>query len=59
MEPHPFLRIGRRVRIRRGALEGAEGFLLRKKERMRFILSVELLMRSVSVEVDAADVEPI
>jgi transcription antitermination factor NusG len=59
MEPHPFLRAGRRVRIRRGALEGAEGILLRRKERMRFILSVELLMRSVAVEVDAADVEPI
>ena len=59
MEPHPFLRAGRKVRIRRGALEGAEGILLRRKERMRFILSVELLMRSVAVEVDAADVEPI
>jgi transcription antitermination factor NusG len=59
MEPHPFLRAGRRVRIRRGPLQGAEGILLRRKERTRFILSLELLMRSVAVEVDAADVEPI
>ena len=59
IEPHPFLRTGRKVRVCRGALEGAEGILLRRKERMRFVLSVELLMRSVAVEIDAADVEPI
>lgn len=59
IEPHPFLRIGRKVRIRRGPLAGAEGILLRRKERMRFVLSLEILMRSVAVEVDAADIEPI
>ncbi len=59
IEPHPFLKVGRRVRIRRGPLEGAEGILLRKKDQLRFVLSLDLLMRSVAVEVDAADVEPI
>jgi len=58
-EPHPYLPIGRRVRIVRGPLCGAEGSLLRKKGVFRVVLSLELIMRSVAVEVDAADVEPL
>jgi transcription antitermination factor NusG len=58
-EPHPFLTVGRRVRVRHGPLQGAEGILLRKKGTFRMVLSLELIMRSVAVEVDAADVEPL
>ncbi len=58
-EPHPYVRIGTRVRIRRGPLEGCEGILLQKKNGYRFVLSMDLLMRAMSVEVDAADVEAI
>lgn len=56
-EPHPYLRVGRRVRIRRGTLAGMEGILVRRKNTLRVVLSVELIMRSVSVEVDANDLE--
>jgi transcription antitermination factor NusG len=59
VEPHPFLRCGERVRIRRGTLEGVEGILVRKKNSIRLILSVDMLARSVSVEIDAEDVEPV
>ena len=55
--PHPFLTAGRRVHIRRGPLEGLEGILLRRKGKSRFVLSVELIQRSIGVDVDAADVE--
>lgn len=58
-EPHPYLKIGRRVRIKAGPLEGAEGILLRKKGVLRVVLSVDLIMRSVVIEVEVADVEPI
>jgi transcription antitermination factor NusG len=58
-EPHPYLTIGRRIRIVRGAFQGAEGTLVRKKGVFRVVLSLELIMRSIAVEVDAADVEPI
>jgi len=58
MEPHPFLKCGMRVRVVRGALEGVEGILIRKKNLCRLILSVDMLAQSVSVEVHAADVEP-
>jgi NADH:ubiquinone oxidoreductase subunit K len=47
------------VRIRRGSLAGLEGILLNKKESLRVIISVELIMRSVSVEVSAGDIEPL
>ena len=56
--PHPYLQIGRRVRVRSGPLAGTEGILLRKKDQFRLIVSIDLIMRSVAVEMDAADVEP-
>ena len=58
-EPCPYLKVGRRVRIVRGPMAGAEGILFRKKDRYRFVISVEVLMRSVAVEVDASDLEPV
>jgi len=59
MEPHPFLVLGRRVRIRQGLLADMEGVLVRKKGLFRLVLSVNLIARSVAVEVDAHDVVPI
>lgn len=58
VEPHPYLRIGRRVRVRNGTLAGFEGILIRKKQKYRLVLSIDTIMRSVAAEVDIADVEP-
>jgi transcription antitermination factor NusG len=57
-EPHPYLTAGRRVRVRSGPLAGTHGILVRRKDRFRLVLRLELIMRSVAVEVDEADVEP-
>ena len=57
VEPHPFLNSGDRVRVVCGPLEGIEGILLRKKNAFRLVLSVEMLRKSVAVEVDAWMVE--
>jgi transcription antitermination factor NusG len=57
LEPHPYLTVGRRVRVRRGPLEGARGILVRRKNAFRVVVSVDLIMRSASIEVDASDVE--
>ena len=57
VEPYPFLKCGTRVRVIRGALEGVEGILIRKKNLFRLILSVDMLAQSVAVEVHASDVE--
>lgn len=57
-EPHPYLTAGRRVRMRSGPLAGLTGIILRKKGCLRFVLSVELIQRSVVVDADVADIEP-
>lgn len=57
IEPYPFLKCGTRVRVVRGALEGVEGIMVRKKNSSRLILSVDMLAQSVSVEVHASDVK--
>ena len=58
-DPHPYLKIGRKVRVRSGPLEGCEGILTRKKGLARLVLNVNLLQQSVSAEVDADTVEPL
>jgi transcription antitermination factor NusG len=56
--PHPYLKVGSRVRISRGPLEGLHGILLRKKGKLRFVVSVDLIMRSISIDVEESEVEP-
>jgi transcription antitermination factor NusG len=58
-EPHPYLTAGRRVRMKSGPLAGMEGLLLRRKGGFRLVISIELIQRSVALDADAADVEPI
>jgi transcription antitermination factor NusG len=58
-EPHPYLIAGERVRIIAGSMEGMEGILLRQKNEMRVVLTLDLIKRSVAVEVDVHDVEPV
>ena len=55
---HPYLKAGRKVRIRSGSMAGVEGVLVRKRDCTRIVLSISLLQRSVSVDIDEADIEP-
>jgi transcription antitermination factor NusG len=57
-EPHPFLIVGRRVHITGGPFAGLEGVLKRNKGTLRVIVSLELIQRSVAVDVDVSDVRP-
>ena len=58
-EPYPYLRIGRRVRVVSGPMAGTEGILSRKKDKCRVVISIDVLMRSIAVEVDGADLEAV
>jgi transcription termination/antitermination protein NusG len=58
-QPHPFLSSGRRVRIKGSPLKGLEGILIRRKGKLRVVLSIELIQRSIVVDVDVAEIEPI
>ena len=51
-DPHPYLKIGKKVRITEGPLEGLQGIVLRKKNRSLFVISVEMIQRSVAVELE-------
>ena len=59
IEPHAYLTVGERVRIKAGVMTGIEGVLVRKKHDLRVVLSLDAIMRSVAVEVDADDIEPV
>lgn len=51
-EPWPYLAVGQRVRLEQGPLEGLEGFLIEVRKQQRIVVSVQLLMRSVTVEIE-------
>jgi transcription antitermination factor NusG len=53
------LKAGDRVRVERGPMRGLEGTLLRTKDALRLVIGVELLQRSMAVELDREAIEPI
>src|ERR1700704_3492636 len=57
IEPYPYLTSGDRVRVRSGTLQGLEGILVRKKNLIKLIISLEMLGRSVAVEIDISCLE--
>jgi transcription antitermination factor NusG len=57
--PWPFLELGHRVLIERGPLAGLEGILDEVKGKCRLVVSVQLLQRSVSAEVDRDWIRPL
>ncbi len=56
-EPHPFLIVGRRVRVKGGPLEGLEGIVIRRKNLLRLVISLDLIHRAAAIEIEAADLE--
>lgn len=57
--PWPYLHAGQPILIASGPLAGTEGILVECKNTYRLVVSVHLLQRSVSAEVDAAWVRPL
>jgi transcription antitermination factor NusG len=58
-EHHPYLTVGRRVKVVYGPLAGAQGILLRSKNNCRVVISIDAIMRSVSVEIAEEDITPL
>ncbi len=58
-EPHPCLAVGDKVRIVEGPLAGMAGVLVRKKKWLRVVLTLDLIMQSVAVEIGIDEIEPI
>ena len=55
---HPFLKIGQRVRIRSGALDGLEGILVSRNGDHTLVISIDAIQRSLAVRVEGYEVEP-
>jgi transcription antitermination factor NusG len=59
IEPHPHLTVGTRVRIHSGVMAGMEGVLLRRKNNLRVVVTLEMIMKSVTVEVEMNQIESV
>jgi transcription antitermination factor NusG len=56
---YPFLKLGQRVRIREGALEGVQGILISQKGMRNLVISVDAIQRSLSIQIEGYKVEPV
>ena len=59
VEPYRELLVGKKVRIKRGSMEGIEGVLVRKGNGLRFVLSLKLINQYAAIEVGAQDLEQV
>ena len=59
IDPYPYLAKGDRVYVRSGSFKGVEGYIVRKDQHTRLVISLDLLFQSISVEIDEALVEKI
>lgn len=55
---HPFLKVGQRVRIRGGCLDGMEGVLSAQNGANRLVVSVDGIHRALAISLEGYDVEP-
>jgi transcription antitermination factor NusG len=58
-EPWPFLQVGQWVRVKHGAFAGMEGIVTAHKNAFRLVISLDLLQRSVALEIDGDCLTPI
>jgi len=56
---HPFLKVGQRVRVRGGAMDGIEGVFVSENGDQSLIISVDVIQRSLAVRIEGYDVEPV
>ncbi len=56
-EVYSHFREGTKVRVRKGPLSGAEGIIQKKKDNYSFVINIDILGRSVSVNISADDIE--
>jgi transcription antitermination factor NusG len=56
-EPYSYLTAGRRVRVRSGPFAGVTGIVVRRKNRVRLVIALELIHRALAVDIDEASLE--
>ena|ERR1700752_2273637 len=58
-DPYPYLDRGREVLIKSGPLQGIIGKIMEKRSKHKLVLSIDLIKKSVSVEIGVLDIEPL
>lgn len=53
------LRVGQKVRVKGGSLDGVEGVLVGKRSQRKLLIMIEPIQRSLSVDLEGYDVEAI
>ena len=56
-EPYPFLTAGKHIRVKSGPFANFEGRIIRRKGRMRLIVSLQLIQQAIMLEMDAAEAQ--
>jgi transcription antitermination factor NusG len=57
IEPHPYMTAGDKVRVKEGPLEGIVGVVLRKANGPRFIVTLDLIGKSVALDIEGSALE--
>jgi len=55
---YPFLKVGQRVRVRGGAMDGVEGVFVSENGEGSLVISINAIQRSIAVRIEGYDVEP-
>jgi transcription antitermination factor NusG len=53
------LRVGQKVRVRGGAIDGVEGILTARRGQRRLVIFIEPIQRSLSIDLEGYDVEAV
>jgi transcription antitermination factor NusG len=56
-EPYPFLTAGKQIRVKSGPFANLEGQIVRRKGKMRLIVSLQLIQQAIMLEMDAAEAQ--
>jgi len=56
-QPYPFLTAGKQVKIKSGPFVGLEGRIIRRKGKVRLVVSLELIQSAILLEMDAAEAQ--
>ena len=54
---YPFLRVGQRVRVRGGCLDGIEGLLVALEGNRGLVISVDSILQSIAIRLEGYDLE--
>jgi transcription antitermination factor NusG len=56
-EPYPFLTPGKQIRVKSGPFANLEGKIIRRKGKMRLIVSLQLIQQAIMLDMDAAEAQ--